>query len=72
MTNQYKALVSTILTTGVSQQCRNGSQLIIPHYAFTLDFRVDSYKLLLRKMFYKGILGEFNTLISPYPLTNVG
>jgi thymidylate synthase len=72
LTTEYKNLVNHILEYGVNQDCRNGKQLIIPHYSFALDFTyLDSYKLKLRKMFYKGVLGEFNTLISNKPLTNV-
>ena len=71
MTREYKKLVSTILKAGEIQKCRNGSQLIIPHYSFTLDFRTQSSKLKLRKMWYKGVTGEFLTLISPIPLTHI-
>lgn len=70
--DEYKLLVSKILSEGTIQMCRNGSQLIIPHYSFTLDLgSCDNHKLTLRKMFYKGVLGEFKTLVSPEPLTNV-
>ena len=71
MQEQYKKLVSTILTTGELQSCRNGRQLIIPTYSFTLDFKTQSPKLTLRKMSYKGVKGEFDTLIDDVPLTNV-
>ena len=69
----YKVLVNTILSTGTIQDCRNGSQLIIPNYSFELDFStgIESAKLKLRKMYYKGVYGEFLTLIDPKPLTNV-
>lgn len=71
---EYKKLVSTILVDGTPQECRNGSQLIIPHYSFTLDFNRasdENHILKLRKMYYKGVEGEFKTLISDEPLTNV-
>lgn len=72
MTKEYKKLVKHILDTGTNQGCRNGSQRIIPHYAFTLNFQEqDSHILKLRKMYYKGVKGEFDTLINPEPLTNV-
>ena len=68
---QYKQLVRHILDTGEIQEGRNGATLIVPHYSFTLDFRKDSPILPFRKMHIEGILGEFNTLISEEPLTNV-
>lgn len=69
---KYKELVRVILETGTSQTCRNGDQLIIPSYSFTIDDMATDYKLLLRKMWYKGIKGEFDTLIDyNTPLTNV-
>lgn len=72
ITHQYKKLVDTILSDGIEQECRNGSQLIIPHYAFTLNMAIkDNYMLKLRKMNYAGVEGEFNTLVSDEPLTNV-
>ena len=74
MTREYKDLVNHILQYGTDQECRNGSQRIIPHWAFTLDFSdptQDNHILKLRKMYYKGVLGEFKTLIDPTPLTSV-
>lgn len=72
MTEEYKNLVNHILQYGTDQSCRNGSQRIIPHYAFTLTFQEqDNHILKLRKMYYSGVVGEFDTLISPEPLTNV-
>jgi len=73
MTREYKDLVNHILQYGTDQSCRNGSQRIIPHWSFTLDFSsgIDSAKLKLRKMYYKGVEGEFKTLIDPTPLENV-
>jgi len=74
LTKEYKKLVSHILDNGKGQDCRNGRQLIIPHYSFTLDFSDSSKepsKLKLRKMYYSGVEGEFFTLISKTPLTNV-
>ena len=70
---EYKKLVRHILDNGVMQDCRNGKQLVIPHYSFMLDFKggIDSAKLKLRKMYYNGVRGEFYTLTNPRPLTNV-
>ncbi len=68
---KYKELVSHILNEGTLQDCRNGKQLIIPHHSFTLDFRKDNPILKLRKIYTKGIVGEFKTLMSPEQLTNV-
>jgi thymidylate synthase len=37
-----------------------------------LDFSInDNHILKLRKMYYKGVEGEFKTLIDPTPLTNI-
>jgi len=71
MTEDYKTLVNHILVYGTEQKCRNGTQLIIPHYSFTLDFRRQKAILKLRKMYYSGVQGEFKTLISQEPLTNI-
>jgi thymidylate synthase len=67
----YRTLVIEILKHGELQECRNGEQLIIPSYSFTVDDMQNDHKLLLRKMYYKGVLGEFLTIIDPAPLTNV-
>ena len=71
MNKEYRNLVIKILLGGTEMKCRNGSQLIIPSYSFTVDDMKNDHKLLLRKMFYKGILGEFKTFIDPTPLTHV-
>lgn len=71
MNKEYKKLVKYILDNGELQECRNGNQLIIPSYSFTLDLRKDASILTLRKMYIEGIIGEFNTLISSDKLTNV-
>lgn len=71
MTENYKKLVKNILENGTEQDCRNGSQLIVPHYSFTINDMKNNHRLLLRKMYYKGVLGEFYTLIDEKPLTNV-
>ena len=68
---RYKDLVSDVLMFGERQEGRNGSQLIMPHASFTLDFRRDAHVISLRKMHTKGIRGEFKTLISKDELTNV-
>lgn len=68
---KYKRLVSYILAEGTTQDCRNGEQLIIPSYSFTIDNMETDHSLLLRKMYYIGITGEFLTLVSNTPLTNI-
>ena len=71
-TKKYKDLVSSILEFGEEQECRNGSQLILPHYSFTLNHsNYENHELKLRKMFYKGVKGEFGTLIDEKLVTNV-
>ena len=72
LTVEYRKLVSSILFDGTKQEGRNGDTLVLPHYSFTLDFsnRANS-QLLLRKMWYNGVLGEFRTLLDPTPLNNV-
>lgn len=67
----YRKLVIKVLTEGTDQSCRNGNQLIIPHYSFTINNMENDHKLLYRKMFYKGVLGEFLTITDPTPLTNI-
>lgn len=72
LSKKYRELVTEILVKGQTQDCRNGSQRIIPHHSFTLDFsRHDNHLLKLRKMYVKGIEGEFQTLIDPTPLVNI-
>ena len=72
MNESYRQLVIKILTEGHLQDGRNGKQLIIPHYSFTVDDMKNDHILKLRKMYTKGIEGEFNTLIDwAIPLTNV-
>jgi len=72
LSKEYKKLVKYILDNGISQNGRNGNVLIIPFYSFTLDFsNPENAKLKLRKIYTKGIEGEFKTLISKEPLTNV-
>lgn len=71
MNTQYKQLIKNILENGTLQKGRNGNTLIIPHASFTVDFRTESPLLQLRKMYTKGIIGEFLTLMDPTPLTNI-
>ena len=74
MTNSYKALVRSVLTDGIKQSGRNGLQKVMPFYSFGLDFScpdAQTHMLKLRRMYYKGVQGEFLTLIDPAPLTNV-
>lgn len=66
---KYKDLIRTVLDQGSKQECRNGSQIIIPAYSFTINWK--DWRLNLRKMNYKGVEGEFSTLLDPTPLTNV-
>ena len=69
--SEYKKLVKHILDNGVYQKGRNGGMLIVPSYSFTIGNIAKDNKLTLRKMYYKGIDGEFKTLVSDIPLTNV-
>jgi thymidylate synthase len=71
---KYKALVKQVLKQGKQQICRNGVQLIIPSASFTLDWGggQDNAVLTIRKIYTKGVEGEFKTLINQdEPLTNV-
>lgn len=66
----YKSLIRNVLDNGNLQECRNGKNLIIPFASFTIDH--DDWELKLRKMWYKGVKGEFDTLMDiENPLTNV-
>ena len=57
---------------GVDQEGRNGMYKTIPHYSFTIDNMLEDHALLLRKMYYAGVTGEFMTLIDYInPLTSV-
>jgi len=69
--NEYRKLIIEILCKGTKQKGRNGDTLLLPHYSFTIENMENDHKLLLRKMYYKGILGGFKTFIDPTPLTNV-
>ena len=71
LSREYKRLIRTILNYGTIQDCRNGKQYIIPTYSFTIQDMNSNHELKLRKMYYNGIRGEFNTIIDPKPLTNV-
>jgi len=71
MTREYRKLIMEIIWDGIDQKCRNGTQRIIPNWSFTLNFAECDPKLRLRKMYYSGVEGEFRTLISKEPLTNV-
>ena len=68
---KYQSLVRKVLQNGIWQEGRNGMTIVIPHYSFTIDDMQTDHILRLRKMYTKGIIGEFNTLIDPTPLTNV-
>jgi thymidylate synthase len=67
----YKELVKTILEQGVAVPGRNGIVKTLPMATLPVEDMNNDFKLLLRKMYYKGVLGEFKTLINPEPLTNV-
>ena len=67
--SKYKQMVRYVLDNGHYQECRNGEQIIVPNYSFTVNWK--DWRLDLRKMWYKGVFGEFKTLISKEPLTNV-
>jgi len=69
--DEYRKLVIKILTEGHLQDCRNGEQLILPSYSFTIDDMKNDHTLLLRKMYKKGVLGEFLTITDPGILQNV-
>jgi thymidylate synthase len=72
MTENYKELVKKILDEGAEINGRNGKTLTIPFYSFSLDHsNGENHILKLRKMWYKGVKGEFKTLISREELTNV-
>ena len=68
---EYKKLVEHILVNGAWQEGRNGNTLVVPSYSFTVKDMENDHILKLRKIFTKGIIGEFNTLIDPTPLTNI-
>ncbi len=71
MNLQYKNLIRHILVNGSRIKGRNGFVMGIPSYAFTVEEMTFNHLLLLRKMYTKGIYGEFKTLIDKIPLTNV-
>jgi len=67
---QYKKLVGKILDKGAIQKSRNGNTLLIPHTCFTINAK--DWRLNLRKMYYKGVKAEWDTLMDTNnPLTNV-
>ncbi len=68
---EFKRLVNTIFGEGDKIVGRNGMTIQIPSYSFTIQNMTEGHKLTLRKMYYKGVLGEFKTLIDYAPLTNV-
>jgi len=71
LNTEYKKLVRTVLDEGYVVEGRNGKTLQIPFYSFTIDDMENDHLLTLRKMYTKGIEGEFNTLVSPIRLENV-
>ena len=67
----YRNLLAEILVDGEEMISRNGNTIQIPSYSFTLQDMANNCKLTMRKMFYKGVIGEFKTITDPTPLTNV-
>ncbi len=67
----YRQLLIEIFTRGTKQEGRNGNTIVIPSYSFTIDDMANDHTMLLRKMYTKGIIGEFLTITDPKPLTNV-
>jgi acyl carrier protein len=61
--SKYKTLIKKVLKYGTKQEGRNGNTLIVPHYSFTLDLGSNvSHICTLRKMYYKGVEGEFEDM----------
>ena len=70
MDKEYKKLLERILKEGKWVEGRNGRTLSIPFHSFTINAK--DWRLTLRKVPYKGVEGEFKTLIdADNPLTNV-
>jgi thymidylate synthase len=69
--DEYRQLVMDILNHGTIQDGRNGLTRVVPLVSILIKNIQDDYALRLRKMYYRGIRGEFKTLISQEPLTNV-
>lgn len=60
---EYKKLVKQVLNTGTVKQGRNGNTIMIP--GTQLKFDATNIPLLTgRKIFYKGILGEFSAFMN--------
>lgn len=60
----YKALVERILTTGDERKTRNSTTKALFGERLVVDVDNDEFPLLTgRKMFYKGVLGEFAAMI---------
>jgi len=70
MDKEYIKLLEKILTNGEWITSRNSKTLQIPFYSFTINSK--DWTLSLRKMHYKGVKGEWDTLMdTKEPLTNV-
>ena len=68
---KYQTLIRKILNNGIWTDSRNSLTISLPHYSFTVDDMENDWQLLLRKMNYKGVYGEWITFSSDKPLTNV-
>ncbi len=68
---KYKTLIRKILNEGIWHESRNGLTLNLPHYSFVVDDMETDWKLLLRKMNYKGVFGEWITFSDKKPLTDI-
>ena len=70
MDKEYLKLLEVILRKGEWMQSRNSRTLQIPFYSFSINAK--DWLLSLRKMNYKGVKGEFKTLMDTNNLlTNV-
>ena len=70
MDKEYLKLLDILLEKGNWIEGRNGRTLGIPFYSFTINAK--DWMLSLRKMHYKGVKGEWDTLMdTKNPLTNV-
>ena len=70
MDKEYLKLLEKIINKGRWIESRNGRTLGIPFHSFTINAK--DWALSLRKTYYKGVKGEFKTLMDTNnPLTNV-
>ena len=70
MDKEYLALLEKIIYKGKWIEGRNGRTLGIPFHSFTINAK--DWALSLRRTYYKGVKGEWKTLMdTENPLTNV-